>query len=49
MGPQKGTTHDLAILSDLDESTLIDELHHRYKKNVIYVSHHGQLKIVLML
>ena len=45
MGPQKGTTQDLATLSDLDESTLIDELHHRYKKNVIYVSHHGNISI----
>ena len=38
MGPQKGSTNDLATLNDLDESTLIDELLHRYRKHVIYVS-----------
>ena len=47
MGPQKGTTDDLATLSELDETSLIEELHHRYKRNVIYVSicnHHKSSK-----
>lgn len=36
MGPPKGSTDDLAKLESLDESSLIEELHQRYKRDVIY-------------
>jgi len=32
-----GSTDDLATLSELDENSLMEELHARYDKDIIYV------------
>jgi hypothetical protein len=38
MGPPKKSTDDLASLPDLDDTILLEELHHRYRRDFIYVS-----------
>lgn len=36
MGPPKRGTDDLATLPDLDDTILLEELHHRYRRDLIY-------------
>ncbi|XP_060551419.1 myosin-IIIb-like [Ruditapes philippinarum] len=36
MGPPKKSTDDLASLPDLDDTILLEELHHRYRRDFIY-------------
>ena len=38
MDPRRGETDDLATLSRLDETILLEELRCRYAKDIIYVS-----------